>query len=173
MSSNRYAVDQRAQLFGNRKGFARPGSPPPGQSRAEAAEKQSTREVLERQNDQHIDDLEARVSALKEITRGINKEVTDSTSFLETMGEGFDKAGTMLKSTINHLGVMMQTRKGGNVCYVAGFTVVMLFLMCSLRWFSSGPSGTVSKVVVAQNVTGGPASLSSSAMISTPNPSGR
>merc|ERR1719191_2008275 len=127
--SNRFEVDQRAALFGAR-GKASPANGK-GNKDLYAA---NSRAMMEQQNDQHIEDLEAKVSALKDITMGIGREVSDSNKLLDGMSLDFDKAGAMLKGTVQHLKVMMQNKSGKHMWYMALF-VVLLFLF---MWFAVG-----------------------------------
>ncbi|CAE8700826.1 unnamed protein product, partial [Polarella glacialis] len=135
--ANRFEVDQRAALFGSRfQGGAG--------SKKDDVYAAHSREVMERQNDAQIEDLEGKVSQLKEITRGIGKEVGDSNSLLDTMGIDFEKAAGMLKGTLNQLKVMMNNKSGKHMFYMVGFVLVLFFLMYFLRKMSSSSSSSFS-----------------------------
>merc|ERR1719160_2007276 len=144
--ANRFEVDQRAALFG-----ARGKAPAKGKEDKYAA---NSRAMMEQQNDQHIEDLEAKVSALKDITMGINREVNDSNRLLDGMSLDFDKAGALLKGTVQHLKVMMQNRSGKHMWYMAAFVVFLFICM----WFISkgrGSKPAPSINVVEQNTSSG------------------
>eukprot|EP00933_Yihiella_yeosuensis_P049841 TRINITY_DN4727_c2_g3_i1.p1 TRINITY_DN4727_c2_g3~~TRINITY_DN4727_c2_g3_i1.p1 ORF type:complete len:164 (+),score=30.13 TRINITY_DN4727_c2_g3_i1:118-609(+) len=150
--ANRFEVDQRAALFGSRF----PGGPGAGGKKGPTKEEAYSREVMERQNDQHIEDLESKVGQLKEITRGIGKEVKESNSLLDTMGLDFDKAANLLKGTLNHLKVMMNQKGGSHMIAMIGFVLVLFFIMYFLRKFSGlGGSSSAPTIDLQQNVTGG------------------
>eukprot|EP00929_Paragymnodinium_shiwhaense_P068400 TRINITY_DN34390_c0_g1_i1.p1 TRINITY_DN34390_c0_g1~~TRINITY_DN34390_c0_g1_i1.p1 ORF type:complete len:162 (-),score=35.22 TRINITY_DN34390_c0_g1_i1:296-781(-) len=151
--ASRSPIDQRAALFGKGLG-KRNGSA--GPDRDQLKKEQLSREAMERQNDQHLDELESRISQLKEITRGIHKEAKDSVGFLETMSQGFDKAGTMLQGTLGNMNTMMQSKSGSSTCLVCGFTFALLLIMWVLRhfsWSSSAPAVDQLSVTLAQNST--------------------
>merc|ERR1719150_2836690 len=114
--ANRYAQDQRAVLFGGRH---QPPSRSIGSSPGENA-KAVSREMMERQNDAAIDDLESKVSQLKEITGGLSTEIKDSVGFLEMMGIDFDKAGNLMKGTVGQLKTMMQGKAGKSMGQMVG-----------------------------------------------------
>ncbi|CAK0853519.1 unnamed protein product [Prorocentrum cordatum] len=95
---------------------------------------------MERQNDAQIDELHDRISQLKEITKGIGKEVSESVSFLDSMGIDFDKASKQLRSTVSHLKLMVEQRGGKNLCCTVLLVLVVFFVMYVLSSASS-PSG--------------------------------
>eukprot|EP00405_Crypthecodinium_cohnii_P021230 CAMPEP_0206469978 /NCGR_PEP_ID=MMETSP0324_2-20121206/30625_1 /ASSEMBLY_ACC=CAM_ASM_000836 /TAXON_ID=2866 /ORGANISM="Crypthecodinium cohnii, Strain Seligo" /LENGTH=150 /DNA_ID=CAMNT_0053943887 /DNA_START=41 /DNA_END=490 /DNA_ORIENTATION=- len=130
--TDRFKVDQRAALFGNR---SRAGNTSIGRSSNPDLEGQSHRETLEQQNDSRLDDLQDRVSKLKEITKGISKEAKDSLSFLEGLGQHFEKAGSLLQSTVGKLTTMTQAKMGRSGMMVCGFLAVfvLLYFISSLR----------------------------------------
>merc|ERR1719499_1347221 len=101
---------------------------------------------MERQNEAQIEDLEGKVSQLRDITSRIGKEVKDSNVFLDMMGIDFDKAGSLLKGTVGHLKTMMQQNNGKHMCYMLVFVLALFFLMYFLRGISSrfGGSGAAS-----------------------------
>mmetsp|Transcript_9299 Transcript_9299/g.18708 ORF Transcript_9299/g.18708 Transcript_9299/m.18708 type:complete len:160 (+) Transcript_9299:44-523(+) len=144
--ANRFEVDQRAALFGSRFKSGESGKKNDDMYAAHS------REMMERQNDAQIEDLEAKVSTLKDITRAIGKETKDSNSLLDTMGIDFDKAGTLLKGTMGHLKTMMQQKGGKHMCYMVAFVLLLFFLMYFLRGISSRSGKSIELV---QNTTAG------------------
>mmetsp|Transcript_71837 Transcript_71837/g.191033 ORF Transcript_71837/g.191033 Transcript_71837/m.191033 type:complete len:161 (-) Transcript_71837:245-727(-) len=145
--ANRFEVDQRAALFGSR--FKNNDT---GRRNNEDMYAANSREMVERQNDAQIEDLESKVSTLKDITRAIGKETKDSNSLLDNMGIDFDKAGTLLKGTMGHLKTMMQQKGGKHMCYMVAFVLVLFFLMYFLRGLSSRGGKSIELV---QNSTAG------------------
>mmetsp|Transcript_83524 Transcript_83524/g.259454 ORF Transcript_83524/g.259454 Transcript_83524/m.259454 type:complete len:161 (+) Transcript_83524:94-576(+) len=145
--ANRFEVDQRAALFGSRFKGSEAGR------RGEDVHAATTREMMERQNDAQIEDLEAKVSTLRDITKAIGKETKDSNTLLETMGIDFDKAGTLLKGTMGHLKTMMQQKSGKHMCYMVAFVLVLFFMMYLLRGMGSRNAGKSFELV--QNSTAG------------------
>lgn len=131
--ANRFEVDQRAALFGPRGARSR--------AVGEDASAAGSREILERQNDAHIEDLEGKVSELKNLTWKIGAEVQSSNSLLDIMGIDFDKAGSLLKGTVGQLKVMMQNKSGKHMCYMVIFVLVLFFLMYFLRKLPSFGGG--------------------------------
>uniref|UniRef100_A0A7S2GR85 t-SNARE coiled-coil homology domain-containing protein n=1 Tax=Alexandrium andersonii TaxID=327968 RepID=A0A7S2GR85_9DINO len=145
--ANRFEVDQRAALFGSRFKNNENGKKNDDKYAAHS------REMMERQNDTQIEDLEAKVSTLKDITRAIGKETKDSNTLLDTMGIDFDKAGTLLKGTMGHLKTMMQQKGGRPMCYMIAFVLVLFFLMYFLRGL--GSSRSAKPIELVQNSTSG------------------
>uniref|UniRef100_A0A7S4RHX1 t-SNARE coiled-coil homology domain-containing protein n=1 Tax=Alexandrium monilatum TaxID=311494 RepID=A0A7S4RHX1_9DINO len=143
--SNRFEVDQRAALFGSRFKGGESGK------KSDDMYAAHSREMMERQNDAQIEDLEAKVSTLRDITKAIGKEAKDSNSLLDTMSIDFDKAGTLLKGTMSHLKTMMQQKNGKHMCYMVAFVLVLFFLMYFLRNFGSRSPGQ--SIELVQNST--------------------
>ena len=71
---NRFEVDQRQMRCGSRGGAGMRGGARGGQDQYS----QQNAAMLEEQNNSHIDDLEAKVGTLRDITYGIQGEVGDS-----------------------------------------------------------------------------------------------
>mmetsp|Transcript_6101 Transcript_6101/g.14598 ORF Transcript_6101/g.14598 Transcript_6101/m.14598 type:complete len:137 (-) Transcript_6101:34-444(-) len=131
MAANRFEVDQRAALFGNRS---------VGRGRGDDLKAAYTREVMEKQNDDAIGDLEAKVAQLKGITMNIKDETAQSLSFLDTLGAGFEKAGDMLKSTVGNLRSMVHQHGGQSFCTkVMAIVVVVVLMLYLLRNLRSSP----------------------------------
>ncbi|EER15808.1 Protein transport protein bet1, putative, partial [Perkinsus marinus ATCC 50983] len=84
---------------------------------------------LEQQNDEYLDELDARVRAVKEVAHGIGREARESNNILNGMGGQFDKAGDMLKGTMAKLQNMMDSGSGRAMIYLALFVVGMFMLM--------------------------------------------
>ncbi|KAF4671819.1 hypothetical protein FOL47_001192 [Perkinsus chesapeaki] len=119
--NKRFEVDQRAALFGNRYSSSREMQPRGGNG--------ASAQVLEQQNDEYLDELDARVRAVKEVAHGIGREARESNNILSGMGGQFDKAGDMLKGTMSKLQNMMDSGSGRSMIYLALFVVAMFMLM--------------------------------------------
>jgi len=149
--ANRFEVDQRAALFGSR--FAGKGG---GRGRGSHVDMHASmaREEMEAQNNAQIEDLEAKVGQLKEITRNINREVTDSNSFLDGMSLDFDKAGLLLRDTLGNLKVMVKKGGGKHMCSMVVFVVFLFFTFYMLRGVGSRFGGSsATSIELKQNAT--------------------
>jgi len=105
--SGKNEVDQRAALFGNRYSNVR--------TEDQGGRAQGT-SVLEEQNDRQIEDLEAKVSSLREISLGISGAVKDSQGVLGGMGDSMDTATRMVKGTVTKVQRLMD-QHGGRYCW--------------------------------------------------------
>ncbi|KAF4740869.1 hypothetical protein FOZ62_024319, partial [Perkinsus olseni] len=103
-----FEVDQRAALFGNRYSGSREMQPRGGASA----------QVLEQQNDEYLDELDAP-----------SREARESNNILSGMGGQFDKAGNMLKGTMAKLQNMVDSGSGRSMIYLALFVVAMFMFM--------------------------------------------
>mmetsp|Transcript_54277 Transcript_54277/g.66571 ORF Transcript_54277/g.66571 Transcript_54277/m.66571 type:complete len:162 (+) Transcript_54277:81-566(+) len=137
--ANRFEVDQRAALFGSR--FPGKGGASVKKDDMYAA---TSREMMERQNDQAIEDLEAKVGQLKDVTRSIGSSIKDSNSLLDQMGIDFDKAASLLKGTLGHLKGMMANKSSKHMIYMVLFVLVLFMLMYFLRKLSFASGGATS-----------------------------
>ncbi|CAK8992539.1 Bet1-like SNARE 1-2 (AtBET12) (Bet1/Sft1-like SNARE 14b) (AtBS14b) [Durusdinium trenchii] len=136
--ANRFEVDQRAALFGSR--FPGKGAQKPKDDMYAA----TSREMMERQNDAAIEDLEDKVGQLKDITRSIGSSIKDSNSLLDQMGIDFDKAASLLKGTLGHLKGMMANKSSKHMIYMVLFVLCLFMLMYFLRKLSFGSGGATS-----------------------------
>jgi blocked-early-in-transport protein 1 len=85
---------------------------------------------LEEQNDEHIAGLEARVSALREVSLGIRGAVKESSALLGTMGESMETAGRLVRGTVVTIGNMISGGgSGGHMWKLVGFIFLILFLL--------------------------------------------
>eukprot|EP01066_Platyproteum_vivax_P007189 Platyproteum_vivax@DN274_c0_g1_i1.p2 len=116
--ANRFEVDHRAALFSSR-------GPNTGGSGKTAV----SHTVLEEQNEQYINDLEGKVSSLKNIALGISKEAKESNSLLDSMSGQFDNVKTSLGNTMKQLGNLMQRNGGLHMWAMAGFVVFVFLVM--------------------------------------------
>lgn len=142
--ANRFEVDHRAALFGSRSGR-------PAQSKKNDMYAANSREMMERQNDAQIEDLEAKVDKLKDITYKIGGQIKESNSLLDNMSNSFDKAAGLMKNTLGHLNKMMDNKSSKHMIYMVVFIVVLFFLMYVLRKISFGSGGGASKIDVKAN----------------------
>mmetsp|Transcript_28085 Transcript_28085/g.71061 ORF Transcript_28085/g.71061 Transcript_28085/m.71061 type:complete len:159 (-) Transcript_28085:134-610(-) len=155
--TERYKTDQRAALFGGRGGK---GVSARNTTSSVASEAQA-REILEQQNDAALDDLEGKVSRLKEITNTIGKEVKDTNNMIDGMMSAFDLAGARLKGTVLHLQQMTQQKGARMGLLVVGFIVLFLamYILSSYRprLFSGAAPGVVEDgtLELRQNATDG------------------
>merc|ERR1719330_343233 len=111
--ANRFEVDkraaadhQRAALFNSRFGSNDLGK----RNDFHAAQ---TREMIERQNDQQIAEMQEKVGILADITKKIGQAAKDSNGILSRIGSDFDRADGLLKGTLGSLKKMMD-KSGGS-----------------------------------------------------------
>eukprot|EP00434_Breviolum_minutum_P019399 symbB.v1.2.017105.t1/scaffold1326.1/size125234/6 len=147
--ANRFEVDQRAALFGSRF----PGKGGASQKQKDDMYAATSREMMERQNDAAIEDLESKVGQLKEVTRSIGSSIKDSNSLLDQMGIDFDKAASLLKGTLGHLKGMMANKSSKHMIYMVIFVLVLFMLMYFLRKLSFGSTGT--SIQLKENISQG------------------
>mmetsp|Transcript_24288 Transcript_24288/g.75909 ORF Transcript_24288/g.75909 Transcript_24288/m.75909 type:complete len:128 (+) Transcript_24288:24-407(+) len=95
-----------------------------------AREKARTTEqdLMERQNDEHLDALSEQVAMLKNLTMEIDGEVKEQNTFLDQMGLGFAGAGEALSGTMQALDAMSK-RAGGKFALFITLTIVGVFLL--------------------------------------------
>mmetsp|Transcript_10340 Transcript_10340/g.14623 ORF Transcript_10340/g.14623 Transcript_10340/m.14623 type:complete len:176 (-) Transcript_10340:79-606(-) len=136
---NRFEVDQRAALWGNR---ARGPAPNKDDDRKASM----TASVIESQNDELITDLEGKVSRLKDITIRLGDEAKKSNSILKAFGLDFDNASALMKGTLGKLKVMVSKSGNGHMCYMMIFIVFLFFMMYGLRRLGGGSSRAVEVV---------------------------
>jgi len=67
-------------------------------------------------------------------------------SIVDNLGEGFDKAATLLKGTMNNMRQMMKTKHGNQCMTVLGFIVAIFVLMEVFRSLTSARSPSTSRV---------------------------
>ncbi|CAE7556730.1 BET12 [Symbiodinium sp. CCMP2456] len=115
----------------------------------------TSREMMERQNDEAIEDLEAKVGQLKDITRNIGSSIKDSNSLLDQMGIDFDKAAGLLKGTLGNLKGMMANKSSKHMIYMVLFVVCLFLLMYFLRKMSFGGSGGAASIQLKENASSG------------------
>ncbi|ELR23968.1 protein transport protein bet1, putative, partial [Acanthamoeba castellanii str. Neff] len=84
-------------------------------------------EWLEQSNDAHLDKIGSKISAIKDLSLGIKKEIRDSNTLLDQMESGVAMTGGMLKGSIGRLADMTQTATKKHMLYLIVF-VVGLFL---------------------------------------------
>lgn len=151
---DRYKVDHRAALFGSRFGGAKSSQPPRSEGSAATAHAAQAAEVIEQQNDAQIAELGAKVAELKDITKGIAKEAQDSHGILGALGLSFDKAGGMMRSTLDQL-TQATKRKDGRMCLTVALCLglfLAMYLLASMgpRLRGGGGDGTLE---LRQNAT--------------------
>lgn len=156
--ANRFEVDQRAALFG-----ARGRQTANGSNRKADVYAANAQAMMEQQNEAQIEDLENKVGILKEISMGINKEVKDSNNLLDGMGIDFDRAGNLLKGTMGQLKTMIANKSGKHMWQLAGFFVLIIFLLYWLIRFGSGGAVAVEDVAQANPTEVAPMNASSTA----------
>ena len=118
--------DQRAALFGNKYSSVKT-------SDDQGSRTQGT-SVLEDQNDRQIEDLEAKVSSLREISLGIQGAVKDSHGVLGGMGDSMDSASRLVRGTLTKIQKLMD-QNGGSYCWNMVLIILGAFF---LMWLLLG-----------------------------------
>ncbi|KAJ1458329.1 hypothetical protein M885DRAFT_513462 [Pelagophyceae sp. CCMP2097] len=90
-------------------------------------------DMLEQENNDHLNSLSSKVAALKGLTMDIEAEVQSQNEYLDEMGSSFGGAGALLQQTLGRLGVMLQTGGAKTMWYLAAFIVFVFFV---LWWFA-------------------------------------
>ncbi|BEI85877.1 hypothetical protein CcaverHIS002_0601640 [Cutaneotrichosporon cavernicola] len=88
---------------------------------------------LEQHNDDLLSGLLGKVNTLKDLTKGIGKEVRDGNLELSGMNDTFGSTGNMLSGTFRRM-TKMARRQGSNWCYFMGFLVLVLWIFIIVWW---------------------------------------
>mmetsp|Transcript_14461 Transcript_14461/g.37444 ORF Transcript_14461/g.37444 Transcript_14461/m.37444 type:complete len:91 (+) Transcript_14461:300-572(+) len=84
---------------------------------------------MERENDEHINLLHGKVSALKEMTIQIGNHVKEDINMLDGMGSDFDRTGGLLRGTMSRLDALVQTKDGRHMIYLALFVIGVFIVL--------------------------------------------
>eukprot|EP00922_Rhytidocystis_sp_ex-Travisia-forbesii_P011053 GHVS01016198.1.p1 GENE.GHVS01016198.1~~GHVS01016198.1.p1 ORF type:complete len:185 (+),score=40.69 GHVS01016198.1:118-672(+) len=129
--ANRFEVDQRAALFSsfssNRQTDKKDGII--GGTVRPSVYGNTSSELMETENDRHMEDLEAKVQDLKSVSLALRGEVQESNSILSSMGEHFDSARGLLGGTIKKLQTIISSKSGRHIWYMVLFVVALVFFM--------------------------------------------
>jgi len=87
--------------------------------------------ILEQQNNEHIDQLSSQITRLKHLTIDIGNEVQEQNSLLDSMGDGFQSTKDLLQQSLGRIGTMLQSGGSKHMCYMISFIV---FAMVFLYW---------------------------------------
>eukprot|EP00448_Togula_jolla_P012773 CAMPEP_0170620320 /NCGR_PEP_ID=MMETSP0224-20130122/27996_1 /TAXON_ID=285029 /ORGANISM="Togula jolla, Strain CCCM 725" /LENGTH=160 /DNA_ID=CAMNT_0010946487 /DNA_START=60 /DNA_END=542 /DNA_ORIENTATION=- len=127
--SSRFAVDHRALLFGSRFGGPmqenRRGHAAAEASRARDLEKAA----IEEQNDGLLDKLADRVTALKEVSKDVGREVRESSILVRGMKSSAEKALNDLQRTTKRLGEMAKKPACMHVLRLTAFATMLLVFL--------------------------------------------
>lgn len=120
--------NQREALFGSRSARTNP----PWEHRQRDA---AVVEVLESINDNKIQDLEARVGELKDVSLKLRDEVQESNTLLGGMTTQFDRVGGMLKMSLRRLNILGSFKTSKHLWCLAFFIAVVLAVLYVLSMF--------------------------------------
>ncbi|CAO3687609.1 unnamed protein product [Umbelopsis ramanniana] len=123
-------MSDRKQLFGNYKGK--------GVSRDREEENAL---MLEQQNDMRMQELDAKVSALKNVTIDIHRDVTDQ-DLIDESANVFEGFGSAFNNSFGRLNRMVSTRHKRQLCFYVAVIVVAFFIFYygfGAFWLSSSP----------------------------------
>eukprot|EP00923_Selenidium_pygospionis_P009813 GHVN01016904.1.p1 GENE.GHVN01016904.1~~GHVN01016904.1.p1 ORF type:complete len:131 (+),score=16.86 GHVN01016904.1:308-700(+) len=114
-------MDQRAALFGS----SVYGRSTQGTNKYAA----HSSAMMEAANDEHIEDLEAKVQDLKEISIAMRDETQESNQMLGGMNVDFSRVGTMLGNTLRKLEAFSSSGSGRHIWIMMLFIVGLIFVM--------------------------------------------
>lgn len=97
---------------------------------------EETTSLLERGNDEGLDALHQKVSALHTLSRGIQDEVGEQNRLLDEMETRFGAVGSQLVGTVKKVKSLVTTGGSKHLCYLVMFLVAVFFLL--YYWFSRG-----------------------------------
>lgn len=94
-------------------------------------------EIIEQENDQLLNNLQGKVSALKSLTIDIGNEVKDQNKYLNGMDNDFDFGEGLLGSTMKRLQVMAAKSNKRFTLYLVLFSFgVFLLIYYVVKWRS-------------------------------------
>jgi len=144
----RYNNNHRALLFGTRLGHApkrhelgRTKVSKPMSSPVDTVTSASST-MMEESNEKLVDELQSKVSQLREVGHGVRQEVTASLNLLDTMNSNFGRAQNLMSDTNMSLQKMMNQPGAKQMSTTVIFTV-LLFLAF---WFYNTSHHAVSSV---------------------------
>ncbi|CDJ49264.1 hypothetical protein, conserved [Eimeria brunetti] len=85
-------------------------------------------ESLETENDSYIEDLEARVQGLKELSLAMRDEVKASNSLLDSMVVRLEGVGVSVRNSVRRMDQMFKAGGGWHLLHLAAF-VLFIFLI--------------------------------------------
>ncbi|KAH8549688.1 hypothetical protein BGW37DRAFT_522351 [Umbelopsis sp. PMI_123] len=127
-------MSDRTKLFGNYKGK--------GVSRDRDEENAL---MLEQQNDVRMQELDAKVSALKNVTIDIHRDVTEQHDLIDDSTNIFAGFGTAFSNSFGRLNRMVSTRHKRQLCFYVTVIVVVFFILyygVGAFWSSSSSDAT-------------------------------
>ena len=99
-------------------------------------------EIIERENDQLLNNLQGKVAALKSLTIDIGNEVNDQNKYLGGMDNDFDFGEGLLGSTMKRLQIMSAKSNKRFTLYLVLFSFgvfLMIYYIVKWRsWFGGG-----------------------------------
>ncbi|ORX56495.1 hypothetical protein BCR36DRAFT_580798 [Piromyces finnis] len=113
---NPYLSDRDALFDGFRTNTSTPSSDP---------------YLIERQNDEQVANLSEKMKTLKEVSLLIGEEMKRQNEFLDDMDDEMHSTRSLLGTTMNKLGVMMQTQSGS----VMWILIIFIFLVLIFVYF--------------------------------------
>ncbi|KAJ1721800.1 hypothetical protein LPJ53_003713 [Coemansia erecta] len=88
---------------------------------------------LEQQNNEHLDSLAAKVSALHSVSLNIHDDVNDQNRMLDGTSDTFSRFGNMFDRTRNQLTHTLATANSRYLCYL---TLILVFGVFSLYYIA-------------------------------------
>ncbi|KAJ2783646.1 hypothetical protein GGI15_002514 [Coemansia interrupta] len=88
---------------------------------------------LEQQNNEHLDSLAAKVTALHSVSLNIHDDVNDQNRMLDGTGDTFSRFGNMFDRTRNQLTHTLATANSRYLCYL---TLILVFGVFSLYYIA-------------------------------------
>eukprot|EP01068_Selenidium_serpulae_P009635 Selendium_serpulae@DN5281_c0_g2_i1.p2 len=125
--SNANTMDQRAALFGTTAYGAKRNNGSSGAAANPYAAHSAA--MMEAANDEQIEDLEARVRDLKDISISLRDETQESNAMLGGMNIDFSRVGTMLGNTLRKLEAVSSSSSARHIWLMMLFIVGLIFVM--------------------------------------------
>ncbi|KAI8590791.1 hypothetical protein BDZ88DRAFT_413263 [Geranomyces variabilis] len=97
--------------------------------------------LLEFQNDDAMDSLHGKISALKNITIEMHDDVSSQNNLLSDMGSTFDSASDKLRGSMRKMTTMISAKHGRHTWSIVGLSMV-LFIVIWFMFSRAGSSAT-------------------------------
>eukprot|EP01070_Trichotokara_eunicae_P008453 Trichotokara_eunicae@DN5763_c0_g1_i1.p1 len=128
MSQNRYGqTSQRATLFST---FGRERNVVLDDEESSiGVGGEKTVEIMERENDEKILELDQKVSTLAQISRGLKTQVEESNTLLNQMSTRFDNVRSLVSQSVGRIKQIGSWAGSRHVCMLMLFFVAFIFLL--------------------------------------------
>eukprot|EP00127_Corallochytrium_limacisporum_P001052 Clim_evm15s35 gene=Clim_evmTU15s35 len=126
MAANGRNMSYRQNRYPNQ---AYPGMPSASDPARERMLGQNMEDQMESENDNMVNQLTGKLTALKSLTINIGDEVRSQNRMLDGMGDDFFGAGALLKSTMGRLDRLIGSQGGSHMCVLVLFVLFVFFII--------------------------------------------